>query len=51
MEDRGFFKKKFLIMANMKKLILRYIILILLLKDQYLYNKQILNIENKKYKI
>lgn len=38
-------------MANMKKLILRYIILILLLKDQYLYNKQILNIENKKYKI
>lgn len=36
-------------MANMKKLILRYIILILLLKDQY--NKQILNIENKKYKI
>lgn len=50
MEDRGF-KKKFLIMANMKKLILRYIILILLLKDQYLYNKQILNIENKKYKI
>lgn len=48
MEDRGF-KKKFLIMANMKKLILRYIILILLLKDQY--NKQILNIENKKYKI
>lgn len=38
-------------MVNMKKLILRYIILILLLKDQYLYNKQILNIENKKYKI